>query len=208
MLNLAIASWALLRIQDGEGHVLDSTCPSWPHFPILLFSQWSWTSPLDTETKQIRNGCWKIRRVNPTGKKRKPHSLEWREWPKVWGKGQRPTFGRTVTGTGNESLVFLKVEGHNSTKLTLPASNILNAVIQLKKWKNFSPILVVTEDYIYFCFTGANSVVEWAVWKVPLTITDSLQVNLISKTKNAQFLPGTNKIFTSPIKFICPITSR
>lgn len=48
-------------------------------------------------------------------------------------EGQRPTFGRTVTGTGNESLVFLKVEGHNSTKLTLPASNILNAVIQLKK---------------------------------------------------------------------------
>lgn len=38
--------------------------------PILLFSQWSWTSPLDTETKQIRSGYWKIR-VNPTGKKKK-----------------------------------------------------------------------------------------------------------------------------------------
>lgn len=149
---------------------LDSTCPSWPHFPILLFSQWSWITPLDTETKQIRNGCWKIRRVNPTGKKSHIH---WsREWPKVWGQGQRPTSGRTLSGTGSESLVFLKGEEHNSIKLTLPASTILNAVTQLTKWKNFSPILVITEDYIYLCYTGANSVVEWAVWKVPLTITE------------------------------------
>lgn len=91
--------------------------------------------------------------------------------------------------------MFLKGEEHNSIKLTLPASTILNAVIQLTKWKNFSPILVITVDYIYFCYTGANSVVEWAVWKVPLTITDNLQVNLISKTKNAQFLP------VEPIRF-------
>lgn len=60
-------------------------------------------------------------------------------------------------------------------------------VVQFKKWKKLSLILVITKDYISFCHTVANPGVDWAVGKAPLNVIlfDSLAVSLIFKTKNA-----------------------
>lgn len=76
---------------------------SLPHTSHAVFLN-CWGYLATWHRDQIRNGCWGMSKKSkiPRGAKRKPHSLELRGWPKVWEKGQRPTSGRIVVGTGNE----------------------------------------------------------------------------------------------------------